>query len=220
MPQWMQDLISGWPMIRANLPTFFVILVLMIGTVWFILNYLYGERIANRDGIISNKDSEITLLKSQRDDYKEKLGGATPEQAKARIDALESRIERFEPRRLTEAQIEDLVKRLRNGTSSIRITADLQCADCGNYKGDLARVFRDATGWKVVEAAVMGPNNRPAIGLGLRIPEPNNPSPDQQRIMDAFRANNIRFEIQQLSVPSRTGANDVWTIMELLVVAP
>src|SRR5262245_51575677 len=59
-------------------------------------------------GILSNRDSEIALLKSQRDDYKDKLGGASPDQARARIDALEKRLAelepklaRLEPRRIT-----------------------------------------------------------------------------------------------------------------------
>src|SRR5262249_60686968 len=48
--------------------------------------------------ILSNRDSEIALLKSQRDDYKDKLGGASPDQARARIDALESRLAQLEPK--------------------------------------------------------------------------------------------------------------------------
>ena len=38
---WMQDLATGWPMIRANLPTFFVIPVLMIGVVRVVVNRSY-----------------------------------------------------------------------------------------------------------------------------------------------------------------------------------
>src|SRR5579859_7548993 len=102
MPQWMQDLTAGWPMIRANLPTFFVIAVLMfsaiLGTVWWLMDWRYGGIISGRDGIIANKDSEITLLRGQRDDYKDKLSGATPDQAKARIDDLENRLAKLEPR--------------------------------------------------------------------------------------------------------------------------
>jgi hypothetical protein len=40
---WMQDLATGWPMIRANLPAFFVILVLMIGVVWVVVNWSYTD---------------------------------------------------------------------------------------------------------------------------------------------------------------------------------
>jgi hypothetical protein len=55
--------------------------VIGLGLIWLASEWRYG-------GIIANRDSEITLLKTQRDDYKDKLGGASPDQAKARIDAL------------------------------------------------------------------------------------------------------------------------------------
>lgn len=46
-------------MIRANLPTFAVIVVLIIGFVWAALSWSYG-------GIISNQASEIKLLERQK----------------------------------------------------------------------------------------------------------------------------------------------------------
>jgi hypothetical protein len=59
MPQWMQDLTTGWPMIRANLPTFVVIVVLITGAVWAALSWSYGS-------IISHQASEIKLLERQK----------------------------------------------------------------------------------------------------------------------------------------------------------
>jgi hypothetical protein len=85
MPQWMQDLTAGWPMIRANLPTFFVILVLMVGAVWVAFNWSYG-------GVLASKNGQIELQDRQLADYKQKLDGATPEQARAKIEALEHTI--------------------------------------------------------------------------------------------------------------------------------
>jgi hypothetical protein len=49
MPQWMQDLTAGWPMIRANLPTFFVVLVLILGAVWIVVNWSYSGVLAMID---------------------------------------------------------------------------------------------------------------------------------------------------------------------------
>jgi acyl-CoA synthetase (AMP-forming)/AMP-acid ligase II len=95
MPQWLQEVVNGWPMIWANIPTFIAILVVMLVAVWIALNYLYGQQIAS-------KDAQIQLLDRQVADYKDKLHGASPDQAKARIDALEKRLGQFEPRRLTD----------------------------------------------------------------------------------------------------------------------
>src|SRR6266403_1033215 len=85
MPQWMQDLTAGWPMIRANLPTFFVILVLMVGAVWVAFSWAYG-------GVLASKNGQIELQDRQLADYRDKLKGATPEEAKAKIDALEDKV--------------------------------------------------------------------------------------------------------------------------------
>ena len=83
MPQWMQAIFAGWPMIRANLPTFFVILVLMVGAAWIVVNWSYSA-------LLSSKNGQIELQDRQLADYREKLKGATPEEAKAKIDALEA----------------------------------------------------------------------------------------------------------------------------------
>jgi hypothetical protein len=59
MPQWLQDITNGWPMIRANIPTFIVIIALIIGAVWAAMAWSYGA-------IISNQASEIKLLERQK----------------------------------------------------------------------------------------------------------------------------------------------------------
>lgn len=109
MPQWMQDLTTGWPMIRANLPTFFVIVVLIILTVWTVVNWSYS-------GVISSKNGQIELQDRQLADYREKLKGATPDQAKDKIDVLERTIRKmvgtdWQP--LSKPQIATLAEKLR-----------------------------------------------------------------------------------------------------------
>jgi hypothetical protein len=85
MPQWMQDLFAGWPMIRANLPTFFVILVIIIGAVWWLMDWRYGAIVASKNGQLELQDRQLA-------DYKQKLDGASPDQARAKIEALEHTI--------------------------------------------------------------------------------------------------------------------------------
>jgi hypothetical protein len=141
MPQWMQDLFSGWPMIRANLPTFFVLLVLMFGAVWWLMDWRYG-------GIISNRDAEISLLKGRVDDYKDKLGGASPDQAKDKIEALEQTVnltigKRWIP--LTQSEIATLAANLSN-VPKIRVQIMYENA----LGKDLGQSFYDAfkqAGW-------------------------------------------------------------------------
>ncbi|GMO34872.1 MULTISPECIES: hypothetical protein [Bradyrhizobium] len=59
MPDWLKEFTQGWPMIKANLPTFIFILFLMGGAFWAIFTWAYGS-------IIANQASEIKLLERQK----------------------------------------------------------------------------------------------------------------------------------------------------------
>jgi hypothetical protein len=85
MPQWVQELTAGWPLIMANMPTFFVIVALIGGALWVLFNWAYGS-------VIARKNSQIELQDRQLADYRQKLDGATPDQAKAKIEALENQV--------------------------------------------------------------------------------------------------------------------------------
>jgi hypothetical protein len=189
-PQWMQDLIAGWPMIRANLPTFFVILFLMIGALWIAFNWSYG-------GVLASKNAQIELLDRQVAQLKQQVPGQG--------QGL---------RRLSEAQRRDMAERLRSGRSNVVVTFDMACGDCGQYAADFMRVLRDAEGWAISQGGVMGPDNRPATGLGLRVRDLNTLTPDAQRLTRALKANNIEFELQPMGGGPPRGD------IELLVVAP
>lgn len=67
-----------------------VLSLAVFAVAWAALDWRYAAMIANRDGIIANRDATINLITTQRDDYKDKLGGASPDQAKSRMGALEN----------------------------------------------------------------------------------------------------------------------------------
>jgi hypothetical protein len=199
---------AGWPMIRANLPTFFVIVVLIIGAVWWLMNWRYGS-------IIANRDSEIALLKGQRDDYKDKLSGATPDQAKNRVDDLERRIallaKQVEPRSLTTDQ-----RRLFSDNASVPsgekytvgLAVESSCTDCSIYADDMTQALRNV-GWLVGNGVVMGPSRRPITGLALLVTNLQKLTPAETRLKGALEAANVPFNLFD-------GAREV---PELLVVA-
>lgn len=209
MPQWMQDLTTGWPMIAANIGTFLVIVALIFGAIWRLMNWRYGGVIAGRDGIIANRDSEITLLKGQRDDYKDKLGGATPDQAKARIDALEARLATLEPRltaveprRLTADQRAALIARLTppdGETFSICITAE-GSGDSSQYAVDLSQTFKSVGAWKIDEAMALG-GPRTGSGIAIQMANPAQPSKAANILISAFHAANIKFDVLAMRIP-------------------
>jgi hypothetical protein len=86
MPQWMQNLIEGWPMIRANLPTFFVICVLIAGVIWAAFGWSYST-------VLASKNAQIELLETRVSDYQDKLKGASPEQAAGELQRLRSELD-------------------------------------------------------------------------------------------------------------------------------
>ncbi len=70
----------------ANAPIPFAVLVIVVaGLIWAATNWSYSS-------VLASKNAQIELQDRQLADYKQKLGGATPEEAKAKIDALEKTI--------------------------------------------------------------------------------------------------------------------------------
>jgi hypothetical protein len=131
-------------MIRANLPTFFVILVLIIGTVWWVMDWRYG-------GVLASKSGQIELQDRQLADYRDKLKGATPEEAKAKIDALEDKVRNTIGDRWEVLTKEEFTKLVEFVAPLAKRRIQVMYV---NYLGkDLARSFADAfekAGWPEV----------------------------------------------------------------------
>jgi hypothetical protein len=195
LPQWMQNLIAGWPMIKANIPTFIVILLLLAGALWLLFNWSYGS-------ILANKSSQIELQDRQLADYKQKLDGASPDQAKARIDTLEARLAAIEPRRLTADQRASLKSKLgiQAPAATLISIAGEASGDSMQLAADFASVFRAAGGWTVQESSVIGIGNRPANGLRLTVKNSQSPSREVQLVVEALRSARIDFEVLGVDV--------------------
>ena len=52
----------GWPMIMANVPTFLVIVALIIGVVWAAFKWAYGAVLASKNGQIELLDRQLAAL--------------------------------------------------------------------------------------------------------------------------------------------------------------
>ena len=163
MPPWMQDLFAGWPMIRANLPTFFVIVVLILGAVWWLMDWRYGAIVASKSGQIELQDRQLA-------DYKQKLDGASPDQAKAKIEALENTIRatigsRWKP--LSKIQISELALKLREIEKS-RATVMYENALGKQLAQSVVDAFQEA-GWSQVNLSTgSGFGNGIVVGWSSR----------------------------------------------------
>jgi hypothetical protein len=71
---------------------FLIAILIVAGLIWWAMDWRYST-------IVGNKESEVALAKSQRDDYRDKLGGATPDQAKAAIQEVKKTNELAEARK-------------------------------------------------------------------------------------------------------------------------
>ena len=76
-------------------------IVLLTALIWELVHWSY-------QGLLSGKDAHIVPLDRRLADYRDHLNGASPEEARRRIDALEVEVKtlhiRLTPRRLTGAQ--------------------------------------------------------------------------------------------------------------------
>jgi len=175
----------------AEAPASFVVVIVgCLFLAWVAMDWRYGV-------LINHKDSEIALAKSQRDDYRDKLGGASPDQAKERIDALERRLAQIEPRRLDQEQRTKLSSRLLSLVPStpVKVSADGMCSDCNQYAAHFIASLSGA-GWQTLTPVAMGIGGpKSPKGVTLRIYDLGNSSPEGILLAQAFEAAAIPFDV-------------------------
>ena len=149
-------------MVWANKAALIPILVGIVVFEWVILSFWYSGRLAS-------KEAEIRLQNRQLADYRV----TSPAQAKARIEALEQWLRRFEPRQLTDDQQKILRERARvheHHELTIIFEAD---SDCATYAAAFEATLREA-GWVVYNYQIANPPRRPRSGIAVQVPDLNN----------------------------------------------
>jgi hypothetical protein len=149
--------------------------------------------------VLASKNSQMELQDRQLADYREKLHGATPDEAKARIDALERQLgdlrREFAPRKLTQVQREKFALAISKLTSStIQIANDMSVADSAGYANEFRVLFQRA-GWKVSSPSVLGPGAIPASGLGIQVGDQRALSDIERGIADAMKEAGIPYDL-------------------------
>lgn len=175
----------------SQAPVFFLTAVAAVGfAIWKVIEWHFQTR-------LENAASTNKLLEDRLQDYKDKLSGATPEEARARMDALEARIEALGPRRIDGNHRREMIPHLDpfRGTA-ILIASDGSSADAAGMKGGVSAAFGMA-GWVVTNSTVIGLGNPPRSGIGLTVEDPANLTPPQHAIVSAFRAANVPIDIQR-----------------------
>jgi hypothetical protein len=178
-----------WAVIRGAPWSLATISLIILGVVWFFVAQI-------NSATISGKDATIETQKAQIDSYKEKLNGASPDEAKARIDGLEARLARIEPRQLSDVQLARMSEVIKTafGHYDIFIDKDMVCADCGEYASQIANLLpRDQ--WSIRMRMVGGPSQASPKGLAVVTPDPLHPSAEAAVLIRALTAAGIPFDV-------------------------
>jgi hypothetical protein len=178
-----------WHVIGQAPVTFLAAIIVVAGLLYWVMNWRYDAIISALNGRIGLRDDQIAQLK-------EKVGTASPDEIKARIDRLEAQVHGMAPRRLTNPQKAALSDALKRQPGKIQISSDVAAGDSRAFSGDLINAFQTA-GWHIQNAMVMGPGNPSPHGLSLTVENPEALTPHQALIVQAFRANEIVFDLQQ-----------------------
>jgi hypothetical protein len=176
---------SEWQMI-GQAPVTFVTSVIVIGLlVYAFVRHLFDQRLASRDGIIDLKNAEI-------DDYKRKLGGASPDEARQKIEALERRLQALEPRSLTPDQIGKMGGILAKYPAAVQIVKDMGSPESARIHTQVEKVFRQM-GWQITSAAAMGVA-KTDHGILITTRTGDQITEKAQCVMDAFSAVGLAFD--------------------------
>lgn len=102
-------LLEQWAVVTAAPIPFVIAIAIASGIIWLAVGWSYSS-------VLSGKTAQIELQDRQLADYREKLKGATPEQAKDKIESLEHTIKSiagtpWQP--LTPTQVSALVSKLK-----------------------------------------------------------------------------------------------------------
>ena len=195
-------LVGEWAVISGAPGAFLLAVILVAGLIWAAMKWAYSAR-------LQNKDSLIELQTAQLGDYKQKLDGASPDQAKARIDALEAQLNKLvsdvAPRTIDGTQRNALRQAaLIVGPHRIDVMHDVASSDGRKLSAQFEQVFQ-AAGWAVRSAAVMGPGNSPPSGIGLWVTNPKGLTQVEAAVVQGLTNAGIVFDLQAVPSPRNPG---------------
>jgi hypothetical protein len=189
LQDWLEALKQEIATIAAAPVTFVIVLLVVIAVAWGGLHWTYRT-------VLANKDERIALLERRIGEYRDKLSGATADEAKRRIDALETEVEtlrlRLSPRHLTPAQKQAILDRSRVPAGAppraVTVIHEEKCSDCAAFAGQIVDALRAAGSWTVTMETVPALRQRPRSGLAIRVTEVLRPPLEAVALQRALQA--------------------------------
>jgi hypothetical protein len=155
---------------------------------------------------------ETTALRQQIAEYRDKLGGASPDEAKTALDILTDEVAalqaQLKPRRVDARQRQIITERLKIPTGTqypLAIVHEGGCWDCPQYAADFDGTFRSIPGLLVSNRVTMGLTQRPPRGLAVVVSDPLHPSAQEATLLQALQGAGIEFDLQGARSPLDKG---------------
>lgn len=186
-------ILSEWAALKQAPVSFILAVSAATALSWSAFSWRYTGQIENLEGRIKLQADQIVA-------YKEKLNGATPEEARQRVQALEKQLRSLVPRQLDSRQIDKLKRALSNNSKGVLATVqDSASADAESFIGSIEKVFI-GSGWQRGGSLVeIGPiADPPRSGLALCVFDPKSLTPMETVVKDAFMDAEIEFELRTL----------------------
>lgn len=185
--QWQTVLDAPVPNITAA-----VVIGLLI---WAVHKWAYAQR-------LEKKDEAIALLDREVMDYRRKLDGASPDEAREQITRLQAEVnelrQAFLPRHLPvdqrKALTEQLLKFPVSGTFKMAVVHDAACADCNRFASEIRSALQAVTSWDVRSGMVIGVSRQPETGLAILV-YGNEPPIEAKAISAAFKACGLKHDM-------------------------
>jgi hypothetical protein len=173
----------------ASAPLLFAVAVLALAAVvWGVLHLSY-------QAVLSSKDRHIAALERRIAEYRDVVAGATPDEARRRIEAMELELTtlrlRLQPRRITAEQRQAILDRSRlpagAAMRAVTVVTGEDCSDCAAFAAELAAALHGSQGWTVNTATASKlPVTR--AGLAIRVADRLRPPPDAMVLRRALQS--------------------------------
>jgi hypothetical protein len=180
----------------GSAPVAFTVIVLCAGVVmWGLIQWSYGA-------LLSGKDKEIAFLERRLADWRDKMSGMNPDEAKQRLHDLETQAKtlqmRLQPRMLSEEMRQALVDRarLRPGVQfTLTVLREADCSDCERFSAQIVAALRKSSGWTINIGILPESVEKPRYGLAIRVADLLRPPTEAVRLQGALQSAHIAFEM-------------------------
>lgn len=189
---------------QAPVPFFICIAVISI-SVWKVISWHYSGR-------IESFEARNKLLTDQISDYRSKLSGASPDEARARLDVLETTVRSLSPRSLSQRHAEILTSQLSRDPGRAYILLSVTSHNAKLLHADLERCFREArydvTTW------IAGQTRITHDSLSLRVPNIEQLTSRQVLVLTALRSLNLEVVVEhEPDHPANEHPIDIWLVV-------